>query len=155
MSYVLCLMSYDCVLQMHHQLEQSPYFFMDVLYIHELPSEENNCEVRNCLFPMRKINKDQTRSECISGKFSLWILIVFPFHVCRISLHVCVSWTTKACRTFWRRPAWRSSSTVLPCYWPTLYRDLFRDRQTIISHPHLPLRSRLCDVRVCVGESVR
>ena len=33
--------------QVHHQLELSPYFFVDVLYVHEPPSEENNCEVRN------------------------------------------------------------------------------------------------------------
>lgn len=28
----------------HHDLEMSPYFFLDALYIHEQPSEENNCE---------------------------------------------------------------------------------------------------------------
>ncbi|PVD22690.1 hypothetical protein C0Q70_15945 [Pomacea canaliculata] len=30
--------------QLHLQLEQSPYFFVDVLYVHEPPSSENNCE---------------------------------------------------------------------------------------------------------------
>ncbi|XP_076440512.1 BRISC and BRCA1-A complex member 1-like [Babylonia areolata] len=30
--------------EMHHQLEASPYFFLDVLYVHEPPSEDNKCE---------------------------------------------------------------------------------------------------------------
>ncbi|KAK7100526.1 BRISC and BRCA1-A complex member 1-like [Littorina saxatilis] len=30
--------------QLHLQLESSPYFFLDVLYVHEPPSEENKCE---------------------------------------------------------------------------------------------------------------
>ncbi|KAK3755291.1 hypothetical protein QZH41_014601 [Actinostola sp. cb2023] len=31
--------------QILHSLLQSPYFFFDVLYVHQLPSENNKCEV--------------------------------------------------------------------------------------------------------------
>lgn len=39
-----CVPDFSCSKESQHHLVQSDYFFIDIFYIHELPSVENNCE---------------------------------------------------------------------------------------------------------------
>lgn len=81
-----CSLFFSFLFQSFRQLDSSPYFFFDAMYVHEPQSPENRCEVS--LFPVPAINTEFVNYipgnwfiPCETAMGFWWLLLINDFSV--------------------------------------------------------------------------